>query len=71
MTDSDDAAQGQMVKEYVGNAKKFYDLNKLRIKNFQGRFTSLFFKFFLFTLQEFRLVFQSFFGFYKMFTVNF
>ena len=25
MTDSDEVAQGQMVKEYVGNAKKFYD----------------------------------------------
>jgi len=25
MIDSDEAAQGQMVKEYVSNAKKFYD----------------------------------------------
>ncbi len=25
MIDSDEAAQEQMVKEYVGNAKKFYD----------------------------------------------
>ena len=25
MTDSDEAAQGQLVKEYVSNAKKFYD----------------------------------------------
>ncbi len=25
MIDSDEAAQGQMVKEYVNNAKKFYD----------------------------------------------
>jgi len=25
MTDSDEAAQGQMVKEYVSKAKKFYD----------------------------------------------
>jgi len=25
MIDSDEAAQGQMVKEYVDNTKKFYD----------------------------------------------
>ena len=25
MTDSDEIAQGQMVKEYVSNDKKFYD----------------------------------------------
>jgi len=25
MIDSDDAAQGKMVKEYVSNTKKFYD----------------------------------------------
>jgi len=25
MVDSDEAAQGQMVKEYADNAKKFYD----------------------------------------------